>query len=152
MCPTCKNWCKISRCYRNSSSTFLSPVMSFITYGVVFGQGPHITLTYIRLHLQRVSAKLPHKRLESCKYHHFTWDSVSDNYIYHLPLFRCNLSRFKNHKCQVGARKQCQETLEREQMNGEIWLLVTDEPVEVQDFRKITYQFRGICRIYLQLL
>ena len=35
-------------------------------------------------------------------------------------------------------------------MIGEIRQLVTYEPVEVQDCRKFTYYFRGICRIYPQ--
>ena len=44
-------------------------------------------------------------------------------------------------------------------MNGENRLLVTDEPVEfekqpveVQDFRKITDHLRGIYTIYLKLI
>jgi hypothetical protein len=36
-------------------------------------------------------------------------------------------------------------------MIGENRQLVTDEPVEVQDCRKITDRFRGIHRIYLNL-
>ena len=36
--------------------------------------------------------------------------------------------------------------------NGENRLLVTDEPVEVQDSRKTTDHFRGICRVFLKLL
>jgi hypothetical protein len=36
-------------------------------------------------------------------------------------------------------------------MNEENRLLVTDEPVEIQDFRKITVHFRGICGLYLKL-
>ena len=43
-------------------------------------------------------------------------------------------------------------------MNGENWPLVTDEPVEfekepveVQDFRKITHHFRRIYIIYPQI-
>jgi hypothetical protein len=35
-------------------------------------------------------------------------------------------------------------------MNGENWQLVTNEPVEVQDCRKIRDHFRGIYRIYPQ--
>ena len=35
-------------------------------------------------------------------------------------------------------------------MNVENWLLVTDEPVEVQDFRKTTNHFRGVYRMYLK--
>jgi hypothetical protein len=38
--------------------------------------------------------------------------------------------------------------IELETMNGENQPLVTDEPVEVQDFRKKTDQFRGVCEIY----
>ena len=34
----------------------------------------------------------------------------------------------------------------------ENWQLVTDEPVEVQDFRRITDRFRGIYGIYLKLI
>ena len=30
--------------------------------------------------------------------------------------------------------------------------VVTDEPVDVQDFMKMTGQFRGICKVYLKLL
>ena len=37
-------------------------------------------------------------------------------------------------------------------MNRENWPLVVDEPVEVQDFRKITHHIRGIYGIYLKLL
>ena len=44
-------------------------------------------------------------------------------------------------------------------MIGENWQLVTDEPVEFdkqpvefQDCRKITNPFRGICRIYPNLI
>jgi len=37
-------------------------------------------------------------------------------------------------------------------MNGENWLLVTDEPVEVQDFRKITNFFGGIYRTFHNLI
>jgi hypothetical protein len=33
-------------------------------------------------------------------------------------------------------------------MIGENRQLVTDEPIEVQDCRKITDHFRGICKIY----
>jgi len=33
-------------------------------------------------------------------------------------------------------------------MIGENLQVVTDEPIEVQDCRKITDHFRGICRIY----
>jgi hypothetical protein len=36
-------------------------------------------------------------------------------------------------------------------MNGENWLLVTDDLVEVQDPRKITDCFRGIYGIHLEL-
>ena len=36
-------------------------------------------------------------------------------------------------------------------MNEEIWPLVIDEPVEVQDFNKLTNQFKRIYEIYLQL-
>ena len=36
-------------------------------------------------------------------------------------------------------------------MNGENWLLVTYELVEVQDPRKITDRFRGIYETYLEL-
>ena len=36
-------------------------------------------------------------------------------------------------------------------MIKENWQLVTNEPVEVQDCRKITNRFRGICRIYPEL-
>jgi hypothetical protein len=36
-------------------------------------------------------------------------------------------------------------------MTGYRWLLVIDEPVEVQDFRKITDHFRGIYGIYPNL-
>ena len=37
-------------------------------------------------------------------------------------------------------------------MIGENRQLVTDEPVEVQDYRKITDHFRGIYRIYPNLI
>ena len=37
-------------------------------------------------------------------------------------------------------------------MNGENQLLFTNEPVEVQDFRRIAYHFKGIQKIYLQLI
>ena len=37
-------------------------------------------------------------------------------------------------------------------MTRENWQLVTDEPVEVQDCRKITNHSRGIHRIYLNLI
>ena len=37
-------------------------------------------------------------------------------------------------------------------MIGENQQLVTDEPIEVQDFRKITDHFRGIYRIYPNLI
>ena len=37
-------------------------------------------------------------------------------------------------------------------MNGRNRLLVTNEPVEVQDCRKISDHFRGICGIYLELM
>ena len=41
-------------------------------------------------------------------------------------------------------------------MNGEIRLLVTDEPIEfekwpVQKFREFIDQFRGICGMYLKI-
>ena len=36
-------------------------------------------------------------------------------------------------------------------MIGENWQLVTNEPVEVEDYRKITDHFRGIYRIYPNL-
>ena len=43
-------------------------------------------------------------------------------------------------------------------MNGENWLLITDEPVEFENlsdeapnFKKVTDCFRGISRIYLKL-
>ena len=39
----------------------------------------------------------------------------------------------------------------RAAMIGENWQLVTDEPVEVQDCRKIADHFRGIYRKYLNL-
>ena len=39
-----------------------------------------------------------------------------------------------------------------EQMNRENRLLVTDEPVEVQDFKKITNPSRRIYRIYIKLI
>ena len=32
------------------------------------------------------------------------------------------------------------------------WQLVTDEPVEVQEYKKITDHFRGIYRIYPNLI
>ena len=34
-------------------------------------------------------------------------------------------------------------------MNEEIWPLVIDEPVEVQDFNKLTNQFKRIYEIYI---
>ena len=37
-------------------------------------------------------------------------------------------------------------------MNWENWPLVTDEPVEVQDFRKLTNPFRGIYRTFHNLI
>ena len=39
-----------------------------------------------------------------------------------------------------------------EPMIGENQQLVTDEPVEVQDYRKITFHFRGIYTIYPYLI
>ena len=42
--------------------------------------------------------------------------------------------------------------IQSETMNGESRQLVTDEPVEVQDCRKITDRFRGIYRVYLNLI
>ena len=35
-------------------------------------------------------------------------------------------------------------------LSGENWQLVIDEPVEVQDFKRITDRFRGIYKIYLK--
>ena len=37
-------------------------------------------------------------------------------------------------------------------MIGENWQLVTNEPVEVQDCRKITHRFQRIYRIYPNLI
>ena len=37
-------------------------------------------------------------------------------------------------------------------MNGENWLLVTVEPVDVQDFRKITHHYRGMYKICVKIL
>ena len=67
-------------------------------------------------------------------------------YICHGTSLLYQLKEEENHKLSDNSR------LPLETMNRENWPLATDEPVEIQDLRKITDHFRGMYGTCLKLI